>query len=66
MDNMNLVIGDRVKKRSGSPFLNRMKTEVIVGFGVNENDPKRRGCAIFSNGSVCNIDLLEKDDSQIS
>lgn len=53
-------IGEEVEKKSGKPFLNRLKKEIIVGFGINESDPKKRPCAIFSNGSNCNLDLLKE------
>jgi hypothetical protein len=59
----NFVIGDRVSKKSGKPFLNGEKLEIITGFGINEQDPKKRPCVIFSNGSVCNIDLLNQKEA---
>jgi hypothetical protein len=53
-------IGDTVVKKSERPFKNGEKKQVITGFGVNEIDPKQRPCAVFSDGSVCNLDMLNK------
>ena len=52
------VIGDTVCKKSGKPFKNGSNHQTIVEFGVNEQDPNKRPCAIFSDGSVCNLDML--------
>ena len=60
---MNIQVGDTVTKKSGKPFLNRLKHEVGVSIGHNELDPKKRTCAFFSNGSNCNLDLLIKIDT---
>jgi hypothetical protein len=54
----NLKIGDIVKKKSGKPFKNGSTYQEIINFGINEKDPKQRLCAIFSDGSVCNLDKL--------
>lgn len=55
-----LKIGDTVKKKSGRPFKNGSILQNITDFGINEQDPNKRPCAIFSDGSVCNIDMLEE------
>lgn len=52
------VIGDTVCKKSGKPFKNGSNHQTIVEFGINEQDPNKRLCAIFSDGSVCNLDML--------
>lgn len=52
------VIGDTVCKKSGKPFKNGSNHQTIVEFGINEQDPNKRPCAIFSDGSVCNLDML--------
>lgn len=56
----NFNIGDTVTKKSGKPFLNGQKTQTIVSFGVNEKDPKQRPCAIFDDGSICNLEMLNR------
>lgn len=53
-----IVDGDTVCKKSGKPFKNGSNHQTIVEFGVNEQDPNKRPCAIFSDGSVCNLDML--------
>ena len=53
------VIGDTVCKKSGKPFKNGSNHQTIVEFGINEQDPNKRLCAIFSDGSVCNLDMLK-------
>lgn len=53
------VIGDTVCKKSGKPFKNGSNHQTIVEFDVNEQDPNKRPCAIFSDGSVCNLDMLK-------
>jgi hypothetical protein len=58
--NNDFNIGDTVVKKSERPFKNGDKTQTITGFGVNENDPKQRPCAVFSDGSICNLDILKK------
>jgi hypothetical protein len=57
-NNMGMKVGDTVWKISGKPFKSGEKEEKIVNFGINEQDPKKRRCAIFSDGSTCNLDLL--------
>jgi len=51
--------GDIVVKKSNKPFLNGEKEQVIINLGKNEKDPKNRNCAIFSDGSVCNLQMLK-------
>jgi hypothetical protein len=55
----NFKPGDIVVKKSDKPFLNGEKTQVIISLGKNEKDPKNRNCAIFSDGSLCNLDMLK-------
>lgn len=57
--NNGLKIGQTVVKLSNKPFKSGLQKEVIVDFGFNKNDPKNRRCAIFKDGSVCNVDLLK-------
>jgi hypothetical protein len=52
-------IGDVVKKKSGKPFKCGYDAVSIVRFKVNDTDPKLRSCAVFNDGSVCNLDILE-------
>jgi hypothetical protein len=52
-------VGMDVQKISGKPFKSGKKVETISSFGINETDPKKRRCAIFQDGSVCNLELLE-------
>lgn len=52
-------IGQTVIKKSLKPFKSGKIAEVIKDFGVNELDPKKRECAIFEDGSNCNLDRLE-------
>ena len=56
----NFNIGDTVTKKSDKPFKNGEKTQIIVSFGVNEQDPKQRSCAIFDDGSICNLEMLNR------
>ena len=58
--NNNFNIGDTVVKKSDRPFKNGEKTQTITGFGINEIDPNKRPCAVFSDGSICNLDMLKK------
>lgn len=53
-------INDIVNKKSGRPFKNGSNTQKIVGFGINEQDPKKRPCAIFDDGSNCNLHMLSE------
>jgi hypothetical protein len=53
-------INDIVNKKSGKPFKNGSNTQRIVGFGINEQDPKKRPCAMFDDGSNCNLDMLSE------
>lgn len=54
-----MTIGDKVIKISKRPFKSGKQVETIVGFGTNPTDPKNRPCAQFSDGSVCNLDMIE-------
>lgn len=54
----NFAIGNTVCKKSGKPFKNGSNHQTIVEFGINEQDPKKRPCAIFSDGSICNLGML--------
>lgn len=57
----NLIIfkvNDVVYKKSGKPFKNGEKYQTISELGVNKTDPNERVCAIFSDESVCNLDML--------
>lgn len=54
----NFSIGDTVCKKSGKPFKNGSNHQIIVEFGINEQDPNKRLCAIFSDGSICNLGML--------
>ena len=54
-----MTIGDKVIKISKRPFKSGKQVETIVGFGTNPTDPKHRPCAQFSDGSVCNLDMIE-------
>jgi hypothetical protein len=56
----NFSIGDTVVKKSNQPFKNGEKTQTIVSFGVNEQDPKQRACAVFDDGSICNLKMLNR------
>lgn len=55
----NFAIGNTICKKSGKPFKNGSNYQTIVEFGINEQDPNQRPCAIFSDGSVCNLDMLK-------
>jgi hypothetical protein len=52
-------LGDIVKKKSGKPFKSGYDTLMIIEFGINQTDPKLRSCAIFDDGTICNLDQLE-------
>ena len=52
-------IGDEVIKISKKPFKSGKQIETVIGLSINSTDPKKRDCAIFSDGSVCNLDMLE-------
>jgi len=54
----NFEIGDTVVKKSGKSFKNSSTFQTIKDFGINQQDPNKRPCAIFSDGSVCNLDML--------
>jgi hypothetical protein len=56
--NLGFKVGQTVTKISKKPFKSGLQKEVIVDFGFNEKDPKKRRCAIFKDGSSCNVDLL--------
>jgi hypothetical protein len=61
----NIEIGDKVVKKSRKPFKGGSLIEEVVSFDTNTADPKGRQCAVFENGSVCNVDLLEIDPIQL-
>jgi hypothetical protein len=50
--------GDVVTKKSGKPFKNGEKSQTILSFGVNPEDPNQRPAAVFSDESYCSLDLL--------
>jgi len=54
-----MQIGDKVIKISKKPFKSGKEVETIVEIGTNSTDPKNRPCAIFEDGSVCNLDMIE-------
>lgn len=54
-----MQIGDKVIKISKKPFKSGKQVETIVGFGTNPVDPKNRTCAVFEDGSVCNLEMIE-------
>jgi hypothetical protein len=51
--------GDKVIKISKKPFKSKKQVEIIVDFGTNPTDPKGRTCAIFEDGSVCNLEMIK-------
>lgn len=53
-----MEIGDKVIKISRKPFKSGKQIEEVVKFDINQTDPKKRECAVFQDGSVCNIDML--------
>lgn len=61
-NNMEFKVGDKVSKKSKNPFKNGELVQVIDKLSVNEVDPKKRECAVFSDGSVCNLKMLTKED----
>lgn len=50
--------GSMVSKISGKPFKSGLKAERVVSISVNQQDPRKRTCAVFADGSVCNMELL--------
>ena len=52
--------GNFVIKKSRKPFKSTLQIEQVVSIGVNSQDPKLRKCAVFLDGSVCNLDQLTK------
>lgn len=54
-----MKVGDSVIKKSKKPFKSGKQIEVIVSFGTNEVDPKKRPCVIFTDGSNCNLEMIE-------
>lgn len=54
------IIGDKVKKANGKPFKNGEDIQIIMGFTINLNDPKKRKAVIFYDESICNTDQLVK------
>jgi len=61
----NFDVNDKVIKKSGKPFKSTKYTEVITSFSINQADPDKRICAVFEDGSVCNIQMLQKYDKQL-
>lgn len=59
MDNV-IKPGNFVIKKSKKPFKSTQQIEQVVSIGVNSQDPKLRECAIFVDGSVCNLDQLTR------
>ncbi len=57
MDNV-VSIGDRVVKYSNKPFKSGLMTETVIGIGKNPQDPKKKTCVVFEDGSCCNLDLV--------
>ncbi len=51
-------IGDTVQKKSNKPFKSKLTQEIIISFDINTIDPKRRVCAVFADGSVCNLSQM--------
>ncbi len=58
-NNMDFKVGDKVSKKSKRPFKNGEVVQVIEKFSVNEIDPKKRECAVFSDDSICNLHMLK-------
>ena len=56
---MNIKVGDKVIKTSKKPFKSGRHIETVTEIAVNETDPKKRDCAVFFDGSVCNLDMLK-------
>jgi hypothetical protein len=54
-----IKIGDIVIKKSGKPFKSGNREEIIKGFAINEQDPKRKNSIVLSDDSVCNIDMIK-------
>lgn len=53
-----MEIGDKVIKISRKPFKSGKQIEEVVKFDINQTDPKKRECAVFQDGSVCNVDMI--------
>ena len=53
-------IGDNVIKLSKKPFKSGNQIEKVIKLATNAADPKKRNCAVFSDESVCNLDMLKK------
>ena len=60
MTSQSFRIGDLVSKISKKPFKSGEKAQKIAGFSKNSHDPQQRECAVFDDGSVCNLDILER------
>lgn len=56
-------IGDKVIKKSGKPFKSGEKEGIIKEFSINKMSPKQKECAVFEDGSVCNLDVLKKNET---
>jgi hypothetical protein len=54
-----MTIGDKVIKISKKPFKSGKQVETIVELGTNPIDPKIRPCAVFEDGSFCNLEMME-------
>lgn len=59
---MEFKVGDKVSKKSKNPFKNGELVQVIDKLSVNEVDPKKRECAVFSDNSICNLNMLTKEE----
>jgi hypothetical protein len=53
-----IVAGCAVSKLSGKPFKSGTNVETVVSLSVNDTDPRKRPCAVFADGSVCNTEML--------
>ena len=60
LSNMEFKVGDKVSKKSKKPFKNGEVVQVIEKFSVNDIDPKKRECAVFSDDSICNLHIRLK------
>jgi hypothetical protein len=59
---MQFKVGDKVVKKSGKPFKNGEKNQTIFSLGKNEQHPNNKDCAVFSDGSVCNLQMLKLEE----
>ena len=56
------MIGDTVIKKSRKPFKNGEYSQIIEDLIINDLDPKKRLAAKFSDGSICNLEMLTLED----